>query len=199
LTTVAHYQMRATWLLGAMLERVCMRKINDKARAAKSYAKHREKYLAKAKAQREEDPTFAAKKYRISREWLAARPGRAAQQQREWQIRNPRKWKISQMHSAASRRAKDLGIPFTITKDDIANVYGDVCPVFGKSFEVAPGASGTKRDFSPSLDRIVPSLGYQPDNIIVVSDLANRIKSNATPTQVAQVAEFYIKLEVGKK
>lgn len=49
----------------------------------------------------------------------------------------------------------------------------------------------TACDTSPTLDRIEASLGYVKGNCVVVSGLANRIKSNATVEQIAMVAEFY--------
>lgn len=88
-------------------------------------------------------------------------------------------------------RAKQKGVPFKLTVADIK--VPTVCPVFGMPLvKNIGGASHT--DWSPTLDRIVPKLGYVPGNIIVVSSLANRIKSNATPEQIAAVAEFYRRL-----
>ena len=43
-------------------------------------------------------------------------------------------------------------------------------------------------------DRIIPELGYVEGNLVIVSDLANRIKTNATPEQIIKVGEFYKKL-----
>jgi hypothetical protein len=45
-------------------------------------------------------------------------------------------------------------------------------------------------DSSPSLDRFYPERGYVAGNCFVISSLANRIKNNATPLQVAQVAAW---------
>ena len=58
-------------------------------------------------------------------------------------------------------------------------------------------------DHSPTLDRIIPKLGYIKGNVQVVSALANRIMSDATVNQVMAVAKHYEKitkeLENGKK
>jgi len=43
---------------------------------------------------------------------------------------------------------------------------------------------------SPSLDRIDPKKGYVRGNIIVLSHLANTIKSHATPDELETVAAF---------
>ena len=51
----------------------------------------------------------------------------------------------------------------------------------------------TKHNFSPSLDRIIPKKGYVEGNVIIVSDLANRIKADATLDEIKKVVEFYRK------
>lgn len=88
-----------------------------------------------------------------------------------------------------ARSAAKRGVPFNLESiEDIP--YETHCPVFGVKLVV-----GTKQhDFSPSIDKIVPELGYTKGNVIVVSFLANRIKSNATPEQIMAVAKFYKKL-----
>ena len=96
------------------------------------------------------------------------------------------------MFHNAKDRAKDLGIPFAITIQDIK--IPSVCPVLGIPLIHGAGLQG---DGSPSLDRIVPSLGYVTGNIIVVSWLANRIKTDATPEQVLAVGEFYMRIKGG--
>lgn len=84
----------------------------------------------------------------------------------------------------ARQRAKRKQVTFTITQNDI--IVPDMCPVFKVPFVWGEGLN----DFSPSLDRIKPELGYVAGNIIVISNLANRIKNNATPQQVMEVALF---------
>lgn len=66
-------------------------------------------------------------------------------------------------------------MPFTITPEDLE--YPEVCPVLGLVLE---RGIGRPIDESPSIDRIVPSLGYIPGNVRIISNKANRLKSNAT-------------------
>lgn len=89
----------------------------------------------------------------------------------------------------ARDRAKKAGVPFTLTKDTLPPLTTH-CPVFG--FEFSRG--GFSNDRSPTLDRIVPELGYVPDNVVLVSDLANRMKSTGTVAQMYAVADFYYRL-----
>jgi hypothetical protein len=51
---------------------------------------------------------------------------------------------------------------------------------------------------SPSLDRIVPSLGYVPGNVVVVSWKVNRIKCDASVDDLRKIADFYEKLCGGR-
>ena len=72
----------------------------------------------------------------------------------------------------AHRRAIQKGIPFAITLQDVA--IPKTCPVLG-----IPITLGSQRsDHSPSLDRIIPSKGYVPGNVRVISDRANRLKGD---------------------
>jgi len=89
----------------------------------------------------------------------------------------------------ARRRAKAKGIPFSLTLEDIH--VPRYCPALGIELRVNEGIVGPD---SPSLDRIIPSLGYVPGNVIVVSHLANTIKSYATVEQLLLVAAFYQQL-----
>jgi hypothetical protein len=51
----------------------------------------------------------------------------------------------------------------------------------------AEGQDGARSN-SPSLDRIDSSKGYTPDNIWVISNKANSIKSNATVEELETIA-----------
>lgn len=87
------------------------------------------------------------------------------------------------MWNSAMGRAKKYGIPFTITVEDI--VIPERCPVLG--IPLIPG-EGQATDNSPSLDQRNPRGGYTPDNIVVMSWKANRIKNNFTSDDLRAVA-----------
>lgn len=93
----------------------------------------------------------------------------------------------SSMLSNARARAKRLEIPFSIDISDI--VVPDVCPVLGIPLEWGVGR-GRMNDHSPSLDRVVPELGYVPGNVVVISWLANRLKNNATLEQLEALVTY---------
>lgn len=89
------------------------------------------------------------------------------------------------MVRSSRARALKIGIEHTITVEDI--YVPEICPALGIKLRVNKGRPG---DDSPSLDRIDPTKGYIKGNIQVLCNLANRIKSNATPEQVMKVALF---------
>ena len=86
----------------------------------------------------------------------------------------------------ARRRASKLGIPFSINLDDVT--IPKVCPVFGVA--LSRNKVRGQHPWSPTLDRIVPALGYVPGNVRVISWKANRLKSDATPDELYLVAEY---------
>lgn len=86
---------------------------------------------------------------------------------------------------SAKRRAAGAGLAFTLRLDDI--VIPECCPVFGTRLIAHRGGRGYWHDDSPTLDRIIPSLGYTPDNVWVISYRANRIKSDASLEELKRI------------
>ncbi len=96
------------------------------------------------------------------------------------------------MLTTARNRAKTKSVPFDITEDDLdIPVF---CPVLGIKLERAGTGSG-RNDNAPSLDRIIPELGYVRGNVMVISNKANRLKNNGTAEELRRIADFYTKLE----
>lgn len=87
--------------------------------------------------------------------------------------------------SAAKARAKSRGIPFDLVVGDVE--VPKMCPVLGIPLVIGEGACS---DNSPSIDRIIPELGYVKGNIKVISRRANRIKNDATPDELFKVWQY---------
>lgn len=87
---------------------------------------------------------------------------------------------------SAKYRAKAKNIPFDIEPEDV--VIPELCPYFKIPFSNIDG-SGDKNKFSPSLDRIIPELGYVKGNIRVISWLANQMKTNASVEELILFAK----------
>jgi hypothetical protein len=83
----------------------------------------------------------------------------------------------------AKGRARKDGRPFSIVRTDVT--IPEFCPALGIRLEKG---KGKVCDTSPSLDCIVPELGYVPGNIAVMSFRANTIKQNATADELESVA-----------
>jgi hypothetical protein len=85
----------------------------------------------------------------------------------------------SKMLSRARQRARDAGLPCEIGYDDIP--IPEKCPVLGIPLVFGHSEKKTApQDDSPSIDRIVPELGYVPGNVAVISYKANLIKNKGT-------------------
>lgn len=96
-----------------------------------------------------------------------------------------RKNPINYMLQGAKQRAKKLGLPFNLTRDDI--IIPEICPIFGYELKISEGLPSA---YSPSIDRIVPEKGYVKGNIQIISWRANDIKGNATPEELRKVADY---------
>ncbi len=89
------------------------------------------------------------------------------------------------LYNSAKQHAKKLGVEFTITEEDI--VIPTHCPYLKV---VLTNISGQGRvATNASLERIDNSKGYIKENVQVISDLANRMKQNATKEQLLFFAQ----------
>ena len=81
--------------------------------------------------------------------------------------------------------------------EDVLKIWPEdgMCPALGIRLSLLKEG----RTHSPSIDRIDSSKGYTPDNIQVISTLANRMKQNATPDQLKAFAEWVLSQEGTKQ
>ena len=89
---------------------------------------------------------------------------------------------IRTLLAEAKKRARNKRLKFTLKLKHVRDLLGERCPVLGLPyrFQRGRGHSITSIDFSPSIDRFDPNLGYTPDNIAVISYRANRLKSDGS-------------------
>ena len=85
----------------------------------------------------------------------------------------------------AQVRARESGRPFTIVAEDV--IIPTHCPILGIPLEKGVGHSSSN---SPSLDALIPELGYVPGNINVISHKANTMKSNATLEELKKLVAW---------
>jgi hypothetical protein len=101
--------------------------------------------------------------------------------QRKYRLDNKEQYLLE----TARKRAKQKGIDFNITIEDI--VIPDVCPVLGIRLHKD---NDETLDTSPSLDRIDSSKGYIKGNICVISHRANTIKNYGDIEEHKKVIEY---------
>lgn len=87
-------------------------------------------------------------------------------------------------------RAKANNLPFNLTEEDL--VIPEVCPVLNIPINQSWGTAGVEdnKDGCPSVDRVIPSLGYVKHNVRIISARANRIKTDSTPQEIKLVYEY---------
>lgn len=92
----------------------------------------------------------------------------------------------------AADRARRQGIPCTITQETVRAALGHACVYCGILFNFQRNIQ-TRKD-SPTIDRIIPALGYVPSNIVVCCYRCNQIKNEATPEELRHLADVTLEL-----
>lgn len=82
----------------------------------------------------------------------------------------------------AKARAVKRGLEFSITENDI--VVPTHCPI------LLVKLNKDTRRYAPSIDRKDPTRGYTPDNIWVISQLANAMKWDSTHEERLKFANW---------
>lgn len=161
------------------------------------YEKNKEKILAQQKEAYQRDKariTERNKAYReLNREHLKeyARTYRKQNPEkiREQIKRSYEKQKVTNfkglLFSSIKARAKQKGIEFSITEEDV--IWNTHCPILG--IELSFRVKG-KRESSASLDRIDNAHGYIKGNVHLISNRANRIKSDATLEELEKIIAY---------
>ena len=113
-------------------------------------------------------------------------------------INNP----IPQMLSNAKIRAKQKGVDFNLTSKYLKKIFpkNNKCPITGLNFQFGyKDKEKINKNNSPSLDRIIPSKGYVEGNVMVISDLMNRMKQDSTYEDIEKLYNFYKKLKINNE
>lgn len=96
--------------------------------------------------------------------------------------------RAARMLAKARGRARDAEVPFALTKEWIAQRLVHPCALTGREFNFTAGSPDT-----PSLDRIVPSLGYVPSNSRLIIKAANFAKNIWSDEVLYEWAEDLLK------
>jgi len=85
----------------------------------------------------------------------------------------------------AKVRAKQKGVEFTITEEDI--IIPEYCPIL--QMKLTTGGDGYRQD-AMSLDRVDNSKGYIPGNVRIISRWANLKKSSMTIEELERIIKY---------
>lgn len=87
-------------------------------------------------------------------------------------------------------RAKQNNLPFNLTEEDL--IIPAMCPVLNIPIHQNWGSVSPEdnKDSCPSVDRVIPSLGYVKHNVRIISTRANRIKTDSTPQEISLVYKY---------
>jgi predicted nucleic acid-binding Zn ribbon protein len=88
------------------------------------------------------------------------------------------------LYKVTRARAIKRNIPFDIEIEDI--IIPDICPVFNIPIKRGIGSMSNN---SPSIDKIIPELGYVKGNVWVISMKANRVKSDLSKEELKLFAK----------
>ena len=151
-----------------------------------TYSKTEKRYKSKCKECRHESYLEQKEKTKErARKYYEDNKNKVLEKSRERRRNNL----ANEMLKSAKVRAKKKGLEFNIDETDIT--IPEYCPVLGIRLEIG---NGRVQKNSPTLDRIDSNKGYIKGNVIVVSQRANTIKTNATIEEIFKVYEFYKKL-----
>lgn len=150
--------------------------------AQKRWREKNKDYLKEWQKQYHQDPKVK-KRYALHQQnWRDANPERYKEIDRQSYQNTRQHNRVSRLLSAAKERAKQKGIEFNLTHDDIR--IPDLCPVLGIKLERGNGRT------RPELDRRDNSLGYVKGNVFVISGRANRLKADASVEELKAILAY---------
>ena len=95
---------------------------------------------------------------------------------------------LTRFLSKTKERAAAQNLPHDIDLDYLESIAGPHCPVFGTPFVWGQGNGA--HPYRPSVDRIIPELGYVKGNVAFISLKANTIKQDVTEKELYAVADW---------
>jgi len=140
----------------------------DRVREAnrRQYQEHRDERIAKQREYTRQNPDKLAKWHQTAR------------QNSPWRG----------LLGLAKKRASDKGLAFDLTIEWARDRWNGRCELTDLPFALEPTGIGGPKQFSPTIDRIVPALGYTKDNCRFILQAVNSLKSNGTDESMLIIA-----------
>lgn len=89
---------------------------------------------------------------------------------------------------ARKQAAKIKGVPFTIKFSEIEKPK--FCPVLGLELEYGWSGEGRRLPNKATIDKLIPSLGYVPGNVFVISWRANNLKKDMLVEEAEKILNY---------
>lgn len=115
--------------------------------------------------------------------WQRNNPDKIVVYKTRWRTKNPRNALLVQTRFNAKRH----NLEFSITEKDLS--WPTHCPVL-KLELVYVSTRGKNLDYAATIDRHDNTKGYVPGNVFVISARANRVKNDATPSELVAIAAY---------
>lgn len=98
------------------------------------------------------------------------------------------------VHNARARSRRN-GTPFDLSKEYVESIWPEDnrCPILGMELVAGRGGGKGGTANSPTLDRIIPGLGYVKGNVRICSLRANGMKQDADGETLIKFAEWILK------
>jgi len=181
INAISKLNCKKLWTLRAKLNTILGEKFDPTKYHQEYYQKNKSKIRTKHKeyAIKNKD-----KLHECRIKWEENNKERVSEYKRLWQESNYLQSKLS---SCKSRSLKN-GIPFNIELSDLE--IPEICPVL--HIPIRLSKTGKQTGNSPSIDKIIPEFGYTKGNIQIVSNRANKMKSDATPLELILFAAWVL-------
>ncbi len=137
------------------------------------------------------NPEAAKEAHRIGQaQWVAANPDKANAITRRAVLKQAHTNPERRLWATARGRAPALELAFNIEISDVT--IPTHCQVTGEKIELNQFEKKYIRpDNAPSIDRIIPELGYVKGNVDVLSNRGNRLKNNMTLKDVELILSYF--------
>lgn len=107
------------------------------------------------------------------------------------------KFRLSRLCGMAKNRAKNKGLPFNISAEYMLTLWTGKCSLTGVDFVLGKRHAGRVQPYTPSIDRIVPALGYVKGNVRLVTYQMNVALSEFGVGQFEKFINQYMKFNGG--